>query len=80
MSRRYQAIWNELKKKGRAVIRCKTAKIRTLVQGVKKEKSRENTINKSLGLQTWGELEITRFPDKGEVHFKQTLRAIAEDL
>lgn len=80
MARRYQPIWDELKKKGHATIRCKPAKIRTLVQGVKKEKSRENSINKSLGLQTWGELEITRFPELGQVKFKQTLRAIAEDL
>lgn len=80
MARRYASIWKELKLKGKAVVRCKTAKIPTIVQGVKKEKSRENTINKSLNLQTWGELEIKRFPEKGEIHFRQTLRAVAEDL
>lgn len=80
MARRYASIWSQLKKTGKAIVRCKPAKIRTIVQGVKKVKSTENTINRSLGLKTYGELEIKRFPDKGEIHFRQTLRATVEDL
>lgn len=72
--RRYEAAWNQLKnapvnsKTGmrKITIKGKPAKMDTIVQGILKEKARENVVKKELGLDYYGELIIIRRHFAGE--------------
>ena len=72
--RRYEAAWNQLKtapvntRTGlrKVTIRGRPAKMNTIVQGILKEKARENIIKKHLGLEYYGELIIVRRFSVGE--------------
>lgn len=56
--RRYEALWKELESKRTVSIRCKTAKVPTIVQAVKKEKARANILRKDLELPFYGRMQI----------------------
>ncbi len=56
--RRYEPIWLELAEKRKATVRCRTAKVPTLIQAVKKEKSKANVQRKDLDLPFFGRLMV----------------------
>lgn len=62
MASRYKAIWDSIKKnhseKKETVIKCNPKKAKTIIQGVKKEKSKENAPRVALELPSFGELVI----------------------
>lgn len=62
MERRYQAVWEDIKKKSLlekvAIVKIKAKAVATVLQGIMKEKSRECAPRRNLDLPTWGELEI----------------------
>lgn len=57
--RKYEPIWNALRDKQTATVTCHETAQATLVQAVKKEKSRQNTLRKRLGMPAFGELNWT---------------------
>lgn len=67
--RQYESIWEELKKNKIAVVKCRPAKIKTIIKAVKKEKSKENTIKKQLDLPHYGEMIIEPNMKHGRIKF-----------
>lgn len=80
MARRYASIWEAIKKHRKVLIRCRPEKMATLIQAVKKQKSREVAPRRALELPAFGKLEIERRKDKGEVEFKLVSFNRAENL
>lgn len=58
MAYKYQPIWDEIKKTHKAEVTVNTDYVPTVIQGVKKVKSRENVVNRSIGILTWPELSF----------------------
>lgn len=81
--RRYEPLWKEIKAKRMAVVRCRAEKTQTIIQAVKKEKSRENTLKKALDIPHYGNLSFTKTPLEGgkmQIIFKLGLTSEAFDL
>lgn len=60
MANRYEKIWKAIKARGEVKIRCRPAKIPTIVLAVKKIKSAENRSRIDLDLGRYGKLKIDR--------------------
>ena len=80
MARRYATIWAAIKKHRKVLIRCRPEKMVTLIQAVKKEKSKEVAPRRALDLPAHGKLEIKRWKDKGEVEFNLVSFERADNL
>jgi len=64
--RRYEQIWLTIKSKqpGEVVtIRCHPSAVKTIIQAVKKEKTREVSVKRKIGMLTAGPLEICHNPE-----------------
>ena len=57
--RRYEELWQRIKKEKNVTIRCRAEKAQTIKQGVKKEKTREVAARKALDLPYAGSLEFS---------------------
>jgi hypothetical protein len=65
MARRYEAIWENLKKipVGQEVqVKCHATFVNTLKQAVMKEKSRETALREKLGMEAAGKMQIRTEP------------------
>lgn len=80
MARRYAEIWARLKEKKEVKIKCRPAKVATIVLAVRKEKARENAPRKALDLPSFGRLSITADEVKGFIIFKLLSEERAENL
>lgn len=75
MTRKYEAIWLRIKENldpevWVTVTVSNPSMIQTVINMVQLEKSRAQTVRKSLSLPLFGTLEIKREPDKLKVHFR----------
>lgn len=83
LANRYDRIWAYIKKHKEAKIRCRPAKIPTIVLAVKKIKSAENRSRIDLELGRYGKLQIVRTivdDAKGFIEFKLLPAELAERL
>lgn len=68
--RKYERIWHAIKNNTSdkpVIVHCKAGPFqKTLIQAVKKEKSKENAPRKQVGVAHHGELIIDRFDDRVE--------------
>lgn len=83
MPRRYQVIWDKLKVSKQVTVRCRPDKKDTLIQGVMKEKSKENAPRKNLDLPSYGRLEhntVKIAADMVAITFHLLVSNRAEDL
>ena len=60
MARRYQPIWETIKRTGSAEITVSKDAARTVEEGVKEIKSEENTVRRKMGMIGWSKLVIKR--------------------
>ena len=73
--RTYERIWLEIAKTVDPTVwvtvqALSEAQMQTIIGMVQLEKSRANMARKSLGLPSWGRLEIRREPKQLKLHFK----------
>lgn len=64
--RQYEALWNLIAKaEGRQSILCQPSMVQTIIQAVRKEKSRHNITRKQLDMPRYGKLynEQEKLPD-----------------
>lgn len=83
MARKYNPIWEQLKKKKETVVKCRHSAHKTLIQGVMKEKSRENAPRMQLDLPSYGKMSYDVVKLAGDwaiVTFKLAILTRAEDL
>lgn len=73
MARRYQPIWDTLKKTGKADITVSLDAARTVENGVKELKTAENVARRKVGLIGWSKLVITR-EKLSDTHVKISFR------
>jgi len=66
MARRYAQLWTEIKNKKQVVVKCKPAKVATIIACVRKEKSRENAPRHALEMQSFGRLKAEHKIINGE--------------
>lgn len=62
MAKRHIEIWKEIKAKGKATVTVSKDAARTTENGVKEEKTKENTARVKMGMIGWSKLVITREP------------------
>lgn len=83
MARRYESIWKRLKESKQVTVKCRPDKKTTLIQGVMKEKSKENAPRKNLDLPSYGRLEYNSVKiaaDMVAITFHLIIGNRAEDL
>jgi hypothetical protein len=73
--RRYEAIWLAIKSKqpGEVVdVRCHPSAVKTIIQAVKKEKTKDVAVKKKIGMLCAGPMVITNNPEFDPVSKKPT--------